>query len=193
MTHKGITPKHILIGTAAGHIMAYDSRLLDPRRPFVHPSKMTAQDKEEGLVPYAPSLGGINGQQVRRCDSHTQSWRPRPPQPPVLTCPHLNLAPLEPGDETPLAPFTFTSSPRPLRPRPPVRPRARVRAHQALPPSYCPSIAAAVLPALALPSPLVYPLSPALSSARRHSVSLLSRRALRCLPPPRTPSPTPPP
>jgi len=44
--------------------MAYDARFFDPRRPFVHPSKMSANDKEEGLVPYSPSLGGINGQQV---------------------------------------------------------------------------------------------------------------------------------
>eukprot|EP00967_Tisochrysis_lutea_P117286 scaffold189563_cov31-Tisochrysis_lutea.AAC.4 len=64
LTHKGITPRQILVGTAAGHLLAYDARLFDPRRPFVHPSKMTAQDKEEGLVPYNPSLGGINSLQV---------------------------------------------------------------------------------------------------------------------------------
>jgi len=37
-----------------------DKRFLDPRRPVVNPQKMSNADKEEGLVPYGPSLGGIS-------------------------------------------------------------------------------------------------------------------------------------
>ena len=44
LTAAGLTPKN----------------LLDPRRPLVHPSKMRQQDREEGLIPYASTLGGVN-------------------------------------------------------------------------------------------------------------------------------------
>jgi len=64
LTQKGITPKQVVVATSAGELVAYDTRLFDPRRPFVHPQKMSAADKEEGLVPYSPSLGGINALQV---------------------------------------------------------------------------------------------------------------------------------
>jgi len=60
-TAMGITPKNILIATAAGQLAIFDKRLLDPRRPMVAgPNKMSTADREEGLVPYMPSLGGIN-------------------------------------------------------------------------------------------------------------------------------------
>jgi len=60
-TAMGITPKNVLVATAAGQLAIFDKRLLDPRRPMVAgPNKMTTADREEGLVPYMPSLGGIN-------------------------------------------------------------------------------------------------------------------------------------
>jgi len=60
-TAMGITPKNVLIATSAGQLALYDKRLLDPRRPLVaNPQKMSQADREEGLVPYMPSLGGIN-------------------------------------------------------------------------------------------------------------------------------------
>jgi len=61
-TIQGITPKFVLVGTTAGQLVLLDKRFLDPRRPVVPggPAKMSAADKEEGLVPYGPSLGGIS-------------------------------------------------------------------------------------------------------------------------------------
>jgi len=60
-TIAGITPKFILVATAAGQFYNLDKRFIDPRRPLVaNPSKMSNADKEEGLVPYGPSLGGIS-------------------------------------------------------------------------------------------------------------------------------------
>jgi len=60
-TAMGITPKNILVATAAGQLAIFDKRLLDPRRPMVAgTNKMSTADREEGLVPYMPSLGGIN-------------------------------------------------------------------------------------------------------------------------------------
>ena len=57
----GITPKNVLVATSAGQLAYFDKRLLDPRRPHVaNPQKMSQADREEGLVPYMPSLGGIN-------------------------------------------------------------------------------------------------------------------------------------
>ena len=60
LTAAGLTPKSVLAATTAGQLVTLDKRMLDPRRPAIHPSKMTQQQKEEGLVPYAPTLGGIN-------------------------------------------------------------------------------------------------------------------------------------
>lgn len=60
-TAMGATPKNVLIATSAGQLVIFDKRLLDPRRPqLANPQKMTQEDREEGLIPYAPSLGGIN-------------------------------------------------------------------------------------------------------------------------------------
>ena len=60
-TIAGITPKFVLVATAAGQFVLLDKRFLDPRRPVVSdPKKMSAADREEGLVPYGPSLGGIS-------------------------------------------------------------------------------------------------------------------------------------
>ena len=60
-TVAGITPKFVLVLTSAGQLVLLDKRFLDPRRPIVPggPQKMSQVDREEGLVPYSPSLGGI--------------------------------------------------------------------------------------------------------------------------------------
>ena len=60
VTSMGMTPKAVLVATAAGQLVNLDKRLLDPRRPNVPQAKMTQQDREEGLIPYMPSLGGVN-------------------------------------------------------------------------------------------------------------------------------------
>jgi len=61
-TVAGITPKFVLVATVAGQMVLLDKRFLDPRRPIVPggPQKMSTADREEGLVPYGPSLGGIS-------------------------------------------------------------------------------------------------------------------------------------
>lgn len=59
-TAAGITPKSVLALTAAGQLLSLDKRLLDPRRPLVDPKQMSQQDREEGLLPYSNTLGGIN-------------------------------------------------------------------------------------------------------------------------------------
>jgi len=75
-TAMGITPKNVLVATVAGQLVSYDKRLLDPRRPHVaNPQKMSTADREEGLVPYMPSLGGINPLSV--LSHHHSIKRPR--------------------------------------------------------------------------------------------------------------------
>jgi len=61
-TVAGITPKFVLVATAAGQMVLLDKCFLDLRRPIVPggPQKMSQADREEGLVPYGPSLGGIS-------------------------------------------------------------------------------------------------------------------------------------
>jgi hypothetical protein len=60
LTAKGMTPKHVLIATADGKLISLPKQLLDPRRPLVAPQKMTQHDREEGLISYSPTLGGLN-------------------------------------------------------------------------------------------------------------------------------------
>ena len=60
LTAAGLTSKSVILATTAGQLVAINKNLLDPRRPLVHPSKMRQQDREEGLIPYAPTLGGVN-------------------------------------------------------------------------------------------------------------------------------------
>ena len=60
LTAAGLTPKSVILATTAGQLVAMNKNLLDPRRPLVHPSKMRQHDREEGLIPYASTLGGIN-------------------------------------------------------------------------------------------------------------------------------------
>jgi len=60
LTAAGLTPKSVILATTAGQLVAMSKNMLDPRRPLVHPSKMSQQDREEGLVPYASTLGGVN-------------------------------------------------------------------------------------------------------------------------------------
>jgi len=76
-TVAGITPKFILAATVAGQMVLLDKRFLDPRRPIVPggPAKMAQADREEGLVPYGPSLGGISPLAV--VSHHNAVARPR--------------------------------------------------------------------------------------------------------------------
>ena len=60
LTAAGLTSKSVILATTAGQLVAINKNLLDPRRPLVHPSKMRQHDREEGLIPYASTLGGIN-------------------------------------------------------------------------------------------------------------------------------------
>ena len=52
-TKAGITTREILFGLSSGQLYGINKRLLDPRRPT---GKPTSDDKEEGLIPYTPSL-----------------------------------------------------------------------------------------------------------------------------------------
>ncbi|SPP84058.1 ER membrane protein complex subunit 1 isoform X2 [Drosophila guanche] len=52
ITERGITNKHVLIGTASGSIIEMPWHLLDPRRPIAS----TTQGREEGAIPYIPEL-----------------------------------------------------------------------------------------------------------------------------------------
>ncbi|XP_043657276.1 ER membrane protein complex subunit 1 isoform X2 [Drosophila teissieri] len=52
ITERGITNKHVLIGTASGSIVEMPWHLLDPRRPIAS----TTQGREEGAIPYIPEL-----------------------------------------------------------------------------------------------------------------------------------------
>ncbi|XP_030373597.1 ER membrane protein complex subunit 1 isoform X2 [Scaptodrosophila lebanonensis] len=52
ITERGITNKHVLIGTANGAIIEMPWALLDPRRPIAS----TTQGREEGAIPYIPEL-----------------------------------------------------------------------------------------------------------------------------------------
>ncbi|RKO82803.1 hypothetical protein BDK51DRAFT_28737, partial [Blyttiomyces helicus] len=52
-TGAGITSREVLFGLTSGHLYGINRRLLDPRRPIGPPS---ADDKEEGLIPYRPIL-----------------------------------------------------------------------------------------------------------------------------------------
>ena len=60
LTAAGLTSKSVILATTAGQLVAINKNLLDPRRPLVHPSKMRQQDREEGLIPYTSTLGGVN-------------------------------------------------------------------------------------------------------------------------------------
>lgn len=51
-TAKGITSKHLLIGTVGDQVLALDKRFLDPRRSL----NPTQAEKEEGLLPLTDSL-----------------------------------------------------------------------------------------------------------------------------------------
>ncbi|XP_017021485.1 ER membrane protein complex subunit 1 isoform X1 [Drosophila kikkawai] len=52
ITERGITNKHVLIGTSSGSIVEMPWHLLDPRRPIAS----TTQGREEGAIPYIPEL-----------------------------------------------------------------------------------------------------------------------------------------
>ncbi|XP_054745972.1 ER membrane protein complex subunit 1 isoform X1 [Anastrepha obliqua] len=52
ITERGITNKHVLIGTASGAIVEMPWILLDPRRPITS----NTQGREEGAIPYIPEL-----------------------------------------------------------------------------------------------------------------------------------------
>ncbi|XP_055903168.1 ER membrane protein complex subunit 1 isoform X2 [Eupeodes corollae] len=52
ITERGITNKHVLLGTSSGAIVEMPWVLLDPRRPITMPN----QAREEGSIPYIPEL-----------------------------------------------------------------------------------------------------------------------------------------
>lgn len=52
ITERGITNKHVLLGTSSGAIVEMPWVLLDPRRPVTMPN----QAREEGSIPYIPEL-----------------------------------------------------------------------------------------------------------------------------------------
>jgi len=54
VTTKGIASKQILFGTSSDQIVALPKSLFDPRRP--PKAQFTAEDKEEGLLPYDPKI-----------------------------------------------------------------------------------------------------------------------------------------
>jgi ER membrane protein complex subunit 1, C-terminal/PQQ-like domain len=54
VTEHAITPRHLLVATADHRVLAFDARLLDARRPM--PDAITAEDREEQLVPYQVNL-----------------------------------------------------------------------------------------------------------------------------------------
>lgn len=55
-TKNGITIKEIIVGTPNGQLIGLQSKLLDPRRPHKQLKSLSAEEKEEGLVPYQPYL-----------------------------------------------------------------------------------------------------------------------------------------
>lgn len=55
-TQQGLAQKTLLLGTVNGQVYAVDRKLIDPRRPDRPNNKPTAEDMEEGLMPYIPQL-----------------------------------------------------------------------------------------------------------------------------------------
>lgn len=55
-TRNGIAANDIVVATSSGQLLAFPRRLVDPRRPYKTASKMSAEEKEEGLIPYQPVL-----------------------------------------------------------------------------------------------------------------------------------------
>jgi hypothetical protein len=55
-TGQGVTTREVLLGYVHGQIQAVSKRLLDPRRPYKTASAMSAEEKEELLVPYSAVL-----------------------------------------------------------------------------------------------------------------------------------------
>ncbi|KAL2911674.1 hypothetical protein HK105_208882 [Polyrhizophydium stewartii] len=52
-TQASITSREVLIGIKTGMLYGLNKRFLDPRRP----DRLTAEDKEAGMIPYSPNLG----------------------------------------------------------------------------------------------------------------------------------------
>jgi hypothetical protein len=57
VTRRGLASRHLLLGTRAGRVVALDRRFVDPRRP----TRPSAADREEGLVPYSEALPLLPG------------------------------------------------------------------------------------------------------------------------------------
>jgi hypothetical protein len=57
VTRRGLASRHLLLGTRSGRVVALDRRFVDPRRP----TRPTAADREEGLVPYSEALPLLPG------------------------------------------------------------------------------------------------------------------------------------
>jgi hypothetical protein len=55
-TLASVTTREVLLLTTSNQIHAISRRLLDPRRPMKAASAMSAEEKEEELIPYQPVL-----------------------------------------------------------------------------------------------------------------------------------------
>ena len=55
-TRHGVTSREVLFATGNGQIHAVTRALLDARRPHKPASGLTAEEKEEMLIPYHPFL-----------------------------------------------------------------------------------------------------------------------------------------
>ena len=53
-TAHGITPRHLLLATLNDQLYDMDTQLIDARRPKVQ--KLTPEQKEERLIPYASTV-----------------------------------------------------------------------------------------------------------------------------------------
>ena len=59
-TRRGLAARQVLVASPSGRLVAMDRRFVDPRRP----TKPTASDREEGLVPYAEALPLLPGAHI---------------------------------------------------------------------------------------------------------------------------------
>ena len=59
-TRRGLAARQVLVASPSGRLVALDRRFVDPRRP----TKPTASDREEGLVPYSEALPLLPGAHI---------------------------------------------------------------------------------------------------------------------------------
>lgn len=53
---NGITTKDLIIAGSDGDVKFIPRKLIDPRRPYKTAAQMSAEEKEEELIPYEPVL-----------------------------------------------------------------------------------------------------------------------------------------